>query len=125
MPYSDYLSSEHWKSYKEKRRAKKKRPEMCRMCFSLGETDTHHRTYERIGHEWIDDTVLLCRECHSFIHKNFDINEDRFFRIHLKFSKPWFKEIQKRNIWYKRKRSPQKFKKSAFIFFNIKLNKIK
>jgi hypothetical protein len=35
----------------------------------------HHRNYNSVGHEALDDVVLLCRRCHFYIHKEHIINK--------------------------------------------------
>lgn len=30
--------------------------------------DVHHKTYDRIGDELLDDLVLLCKSCHKAQH---------------------------------------------------------
>ena len=66
--YQDYLRSEHWANLK--RRYRHSKLEKC--CFVCGATDRpiefHHRTYKRIGAEWLQDIVPLCRGCHELTH---------------------------------------------------------
>ena len=41
----------------------------CQDCGVTGKPlDVHHLTYDRFGHEFIDDVVSLCRTCHNFRH---------------------------------------------------------
>lgn len=30
-------------------------------------TEVHHKTYARLGHEWLDDLMAVCRACHERI----------------------------------------------------------
>ena len=42
----------------------------CRLCNrDHGSLHVHHRTYERIGHEDIEDLTVLCPACHDAYHK--------------------------------------------------------
>ena len=43
--------------------------ELCELCghVTLG-TDQHHRTYERMGNEWVTDVIFLCQSCHHHVH---------------------------------------------------------
>jgi 5-methylcytosine-specific restriction endonuclease McrA len=70
--YKSYLKSDAWA-------AKKTRwikSDYCKghVCHAKGCTSTkriefHHRTYERLGNENLSDIVMLCRSCHSLVHK--------------------------------------------------------
>jgi hypothetical protein len=67
--YIAYINSKAWSMKKAQYRASKL-PQKCLVCGS--ETvDLHHRTYKRLGSEWLNDLVPLCRthhdECHAFI----------------------------------------------------------
>jgi 5-methylcytosine-specific restriction endonuclease McrA len=37
----------------------------CQNCGAMGPLQVHHRTYERLGHERIEDLRVLCKYCHS------------------------------------------------------------
>ena len=36
----------------------------CQLCNSPDDLEVHHRTYEHLGHESCEDTVVLCYSCH-------------------------------------------------------------
>jgi 5-methylcytosine-specific restriction endonuclease McrA len=38
------------------------------VCNATTSLDVHHRTYERFGHEDVDDLTVLCRTCHDLFH---------------------------------------------------------
>ena len=41
----------------------------CQGCgYQSKPLDVHHVTYERFGHEDIDDLLSLCRDCHNEVH---------------------------------------------------------
>lgn len=63
--YHKYLASREWALLKEQ--VKERSENKCERC-KLGSHDvTHHKTYERIGHEEISDLVGLCEDCHKFL----------------------------------------------------------
>ena len=65
--YVDYLKSREWQ-------------ELRRLVFRFyggrcalnarhtKHLETHHRTYERLGRERVDDIIVLCRDCHQRYH---------------------------------------------------------
>jgi hypothetical protein len=70
--YQDYINSPEWRA-KRQDYFNSKLPQKCLVCNSK-KVDLHHRTYKRLGSEWLNDLVPLCREhhneCHSFIKRN-------------------------------------------------------
>jgi 5-methylcytosine-specific restriction endonuclease McrA len=40
----------------------------CEECGSPWGLQVHHKTYERLGNETLDDLVCLCRDCHRKKH---------------------------------------------------------
>jgi hypothetical protein len=64
--YSVYLKSPHWRRLKA--RYKRERPWVC-LCGECLLLDLHHKTYERIGRERLDDLQPLCRGCHTTVHQ--------------------------------------------------------
>lgn len=60
--YKKYLESEWWKDFREA--ILEFWEYKCCWCYSDKKLDVHHRTYERLGHEEIQDCVVLCRACH-------------------------------------------------------------
>lgn len=73
LPYSEYLESEHWKEKRAK--ARERANGRCQICNGDGELHTHHRTYERIGHERDDDLIVLCKRCHELFHTHCQLDE--------------------------------------------------
>lgn len=63
--YAEYLRSPAWSDVKRRYRASDL-PQAC-MC---GETivQLHHKTYERVGEERLDDLAPLCAGCHRLVH---------------------------------------------------------
>ena len=71
MTYKEYLQSDTWK---EKRKLKlSESGNSCQLCNSQINLHIHHRTYERIFKENLNDLTVLCQICHSRFHET--INE--------------------------------------------------
>jgi hypothetical protein len=63
LDYQAYLASPHWQRFKLAFR--EQRPWRC----GCGATrELHHVTYDRLGHERLDDVVPLCPRCHRMAH---------------------------------------------------------
>jgi len=65
--YQKYIRSAAWEAKKKKYR-ESKLPQTCLVCGSK-KIDLHHRTYKRLGNEWLNDLVPLCREHHEGVHR--------------------------------------------------------
>lgn len=63
--YPRYLASREWAVLKEQ--VRKRSGNKCERCFAAPYQQTHHVTYERIGHERLDDLLGLCRDCHEYL----------------------------------------------------------
>ena len=62
--YHQYLASREWAI---KREAVKRRAEgLCERCWALPMTAVHHKTYEHVGHEPLEDLQAICGPCHRF-----------------------------------------------------------
>lgn len=67
MPYRDYLKTRHWRRL---RVAKiKEAGYACEICCCDSNLNVHHLTYERRGHERMDDLQVLCCGCHQNEHE--------------------------------------------------------
>ena len=76
MPYAEYLKTEHWKQVR--REALERADGRCQVCNSdAPPLDTHHRTYERRGHERPNDVIVLCRDCHGRFHDKLPYSDNR------------------------------------------------
>ena len=60
--YAEYLGSEHWADLNRRKTAK-----TCKVCRGPRQV-LHHRTYKRLGHEWLADMIPLCHKHHKMIH---------------------------------------------------------
>lgn len=65
--YKNYLTSPSWK--KTRRKALERSGYRCQVCNAANtQLDVHHRTYDRLGHEFDSDLTVLCNDCHSKFH---------------------------------------------------------
>ena len=77
MDYLEYIQSDEWRLKREwallfwSRR--------CVICYSPDFIEVHHRTYERLGHEWLTDLIVLCRSCHERHYKYFNNNRQYYW----------------------------------------------
>jgi len=59
--YLEYISSPAWYW---KRHEKLKLVTSCERCGSQEQLEIHHRTYERLGDERMEDLEVCCNPCH-------------------------------------------------------------
>ena len=66
--YQKYLSSNHW--HNKRREVLDYYGKQCVLCGCKDENQLiiHHRRYDNLGHEPMEDLVPLCRSCHSRYH---------------------------------------------------------
>jgi hypothetical protein len=64
--YWSYLQSPHWQSV-SKRYRESDLLQSC-ICGAARSLQLHHKTYERLGTEHLEDLILLCRGCHQDVH---------------------------------------------------------
>jgi len=84
IDYKNYLQSTAWKMKKNQWVASG-RPLECWACGRLMPINRsgfnfHHRTYENLGHEKLDDLVLLCMADHKLLSKEWE--ESRVVKGH-------------------------------------------
>jgi len=81
--YSDYLKSEHWQEFRKKffsksavcKNLRAKFGELrCQFCHKSAVLHLHHKTYKRLGAEYLSDVVLICAECHEKSHERHRLN---------------------------------------------------
>lgn len=65
MDYQNYLKSDEWRAIT--RRVWGQANGKCASCGGKG-SHVHHKTYDRLGHEFDADLELLCRFCHDRVH---------------------------------------------------------
>ena len=62
-----YLKSEHWLNLRD---SKLKQFNFCCLCNSKHNLDVHHINYKNLYDVELKDLLVLCRKCHSNVHKN-------------------------------------------------------
>lgn len=67
IDYKKYLKSDYWKDIKEQ--VHKRDNYKCRLCNSENNLQVHHKTYEFLGNENLEELITLCKKCHFNIHK--------------------------------------------------------
>lgn len=65
MNYHEYLQSPEWARLRD---AVLARDKTCVLCGYGIDLQVHHRTYERVGCELLEDLVALCLQCHRLFH---------------------------------------------------------
>ena len=63
--YAEYLASRDWAVLREAVRGRS--GGRCERCLNGTYDQTHHITYERVGHETLEDLMGLCEACHMFL----------------------------------------------------------
>ncbi len=94
--YKTYLQSEVWKASKnrffDKIRLLKK-PFQCYCCFNPNNLQVHHRTYSRLGKEYLNDLVLLCGNCHKKTHEIAGCSDKKLYNAHRILKRQLSKKI--------------------------------
>lgn len=67
IDYNKYMSSGYWKDIKEQILERDKHK--CRLCNSKKNLQVHHRTYDNLYHEDLEELITLCKKCHYIVHK--------------------------------------------------------
>ena len=66
--YQEYLQTLEWKSLAKAKRISANNK--CQLCNNGNdELHVHHRTYDNVYHEELDDLIVLCKQCHSKFHE--------------------------------------------------------
>lgn len=66
--YREYLESPEWRRLRDL--AIERAGGRCQMCnVAPPRFHVHHRTYERLGHERVEDLTALCPRCHRRYHQ--------------------------------------------------------
>jgi hypothetical protein len=74
-----YYASREWALLK--RQIRERSGGMCERCGKGGYDATHHLTYERFGHEKLEDLQALCAPCHEFFSGKSDFNPCELARV--------------------------------------------
>lgn len=63
LPYRDFLTTEEWKQTRKE--ALERANNACQICNSRDELQVHHRSYDGLPLESLDDLTVLCDPCHA------------------------------------------------------------
>lgn len=66
LTYGEYRETYEWHRIRQRKLLQQKNK--CATCNTVHPLEVHHKTYERLGDEWDDDLVVLCRDCHKKYH---------------------------------------------------------
>jgi 5-methylcytosine-specific restriction endonuclease McrA len=64
--YLEHLAGEEWQVIKGDVMVRANY--RCEQCGKPWGLEVHHKTYERLGKESLDDLTCLCRDCHRKLH---------------------------------------------------------
>jgi hypothetical protein len=69
--YTNYINSDAWKVDFRNRYLASKLPKRCAICDRPWDAafHLHHRSYKRLGREWLRDVKPVCQPCHEVIHR--------------------------------------------------------
>lgn len=100
ITYQEYLKSPLWAKAKE--RVYQQQGSFCRVCKTTKRLDVHHNNYnERNLSGNIRALTILCRDCHSFVHRIARQKNWPYFKI-VKMLKRSYKKYGSLDKWEKR-----------------------
>ena len=67
VDYNKYIRSNYWKEIKEQ--VLERDDHRCRLCNSKIDLHVHHRKYDFLGNEKLEELITICKRCHYIIHK--------------------------------------------------------
>jgi 5-methylcytosine-specific restriction endonuclease McrA len=108
MTYREYLKSAHWQSLRERKKTRDADRRKCLICKETQSLHLHHKTYKRLGKEYLGDVIWLCKDCHYLVHqimKKRPTKAMRLWRVANTLRKRLRKIIQ-RKYWNKGLKSP-------------------
>jgi hypothetical protein len=70
--YQTYLASREWALKREA--VRERSGGRCERCWTRSMDAVHHKTYERIGDERLDDLQAICDPCHEFLSGKSDVD---------------------------------------------------
>lgn len=109
ITYEDYLGSDHWKNKKSERL--KLSNYACDVCRDDEiQLQVHHKHYETLGHEDMDDLATLCPYCHKDVHAEISRLRGKEFKqtIHCLAAEYFVPNLMKKQV----KRITDKAKKN-------------
>jgi 5-methylcytosine-specific restriction endonuclease McrA len=89
--YERYIDTDHWQKVRDLKltdQAKERGYNYCERCGERAPTDAtretafhvHHKTYERLGEERLEDLEIICRRCHEKEHQHDAKSRGRHYR---------------------------------------------
>lgn len=63
--YTQYINSRTW--HLKRREVLKRDNKQCQTCLSGEDLEVHHKSYEHLGNEPLEDLITLCKHCHEAI----------------------------------------------------------
>lgn len=70
--YNEYLKSKHWTALKTRyKESKLYKSGKCVLCGCNNNINIHHKSYKRLGHERLNDLIVLCQSCHKQLHDRY------------------------------------------------------
>jgi hypothetical protein len=86
--YDQYIQTEHFKNLKKKYN-ESGLSKLCQKCNNNISYDFYHRTYKRLGHEYLIDIIPLCKNCHEESKNIFNIRKKGKKKILRKLLYPY------------------------------------
>lgn len=83
--YVEYLKSVEWKNKREKVLVRDNN--LCQECKNKSAEEVHHKTYDNLYDEPLEDLISLCRECHTEIHRVLNLVEMKKIRSQIDMNK--------------------------------------
>ena len=99
ITYEEYLTSDHWKAIKSERL--KLSDYKCDVCGDDEiQLQVHHKNYETLGHENMDDLATLCPYCHKDVHAEISRLRGKEFkqRIHCLAAEYFVPNLMKKQV---------------------------
>jgi len=117
MSYNKYLETDYWKGIRNS--VCERDDNKCRLCNSNEKICVHHRTYEYIGEENLNELITLCNNCHYAFHKTHELNNksDKKLRESNKLIEK-FSNIVNKNIKEFEELNSQ-LKQDNYIYFTV------
>lgn len=92
IDYNKYLRSDYWKEIKNQ--VLERDDNRCRLCNLKEKLHVHHRTYNNLNNEKLEELITLCKKCHYIIHK---INPHLSYQVYCNYKK-WEAMENKKDI---------------------------
>ena len=73
--YKNYLHSDKW--YKIRDKVFNRDNNKCTICGATENLVAHHKNYDNLGNEKLEDLITVCEECHEVIHSERGWNESK------------------------------------------------